>query len=242
MLRLGVHAEAVRRGRRHAVVTLDDGSEASGEVLIVATGRRPRTADLGLETVGVEPHPPRDRGRRALPRRRRRLGDRRRHRHRGVHSRRQVPGADRGHGHHGHGGEGRLPRRSARLLHGPRGRLRRDDRARRRSTPESTPSPRSSTCRRRSRARTPSRRSRPASSASSQTRERDVLVGAWAVAPLASEWMHSAVLAIRAEISIAGAQGHDRAVPDVLRGVRRGAPRAAGSPGACRCRPPHWAH
>ena len=33
-------------------------------------------------------------------------------------------------------------------------------------------------------------------------REREVLVGAWAVAPLASEWIHTAVLAIRAEIPI----------------------------------------
>lgn len=30
-----------------------------------------------------------------------------------------------------------------------------------------------------------------------------LLVGAWAVAPLASEWIHQAVLAIRAEIPIA---------------------------------------
>jgi len=34
-------------------------------------------------------------------------------------------------------------------------------------------------------------------------RERDVLVGAWAVAPLAGEWIHQAVLAIRAEIPVA---------------------------------------
>jgi hypothetical protein len=33
-------------------------------------------------------------------------------------------------------------------------------------------------------------------------RERRVLVGAWAVAPLASEWIHQAVLAIRAEIPV----------------------------------------
>jgi pyruvate/2-oxoglutarate dehydrogenase complex dihydrolipoamide dehydrogenase (E3) component len=31
---------------------------------------------------------------------------------------------------------------------------------------------------------------------------RDVMVGAWAVAPLASEWIHLAVLAIRAEIPV----------------------------------------
>ena len=33
-------------------------------------------------------------------------------------------------------------------------------------------------------------------------RERGVLVGAWAVAPLAGEWIHKAVLAIRAEIPL----------------------------------------
>lgn len=32
--------------------------------------------------------------------------------------------------------------------------------------------------------------------------ERRILVGAWAVWPLASEWIHQAVLAVKAEISI----------------------------------------
>jgi dihydrolipoamide dehydrogenase len=32
--------------------------------------------------------------------------------------------------------------------------------------------------------------------------DRRVLVGAWAVAPLASEWIHQAVLAIRAEVPL----------------------------------------
>lgn len=54
-VRLGVHAEAVRRDGVKRVVQLDDGSEAAGEVVIVAVGRRPRTRDLGLETVGIEP-------------------------------------------------------------------------------------------------------------------------------------------------------------------------------------------
>ena len=34
-------------------------------------------------------------------------------------------------------------------------------------------------------------------------RNRKVLVGAWAVAPLASEWIHFAALAIKAQVPIA---------------------------------------
>lgn len=37
-------------------LTLDDGSTAEGEVLLVATGRAPSTADLGLDLAGVEVH------------------------------------------------------------------------------------------------------------------------------------------------------------------------------------------
>jgi dihydrolipoamide dehydrogenase len=54
-IRLGVHAQAVRRDGEMRIVELDDGSEASGEVVIIAVGRRPRTQDLGLESVGIEP-------------------------------------------------------------------------------------------------------------------------------------------------------------------------------------------
>ena len=41
-------------GRRSGVLHLDDGATAAFDRLLVATGRRPRTQDLGLETVGVE--------------------------------------------------------------------------------------------------------------------------------------------------------------------------------------------
>lgn len=36
-------------------VTLDDGRRLTGDELLVAVGRRPRTTDVGLETVGIEP-------------------------------------------------------------------------------------------------------------------------------------------------------------------------------------------
>jgi pyruvate/2-oxoglutarate dehydrogenase complex dihydrolipoamide dehydrogenase (E3) component len=54
-LRLGRRAQAVRLENSERVVSLDDGSEARGEALLVATGRRPRTQDIGLDTVGIEP-------------------------------------------------------------------------------------------------------------------------------------------------------------------------------------------
>jgi pyruvate/2-oxoglutarate dehydrogenase complex dihydrolipoamide dehydrogenase (E3) component len=39
-------------------VTLDDGTDLVGDELLVATGRRPNTADLGLESIGLEPGAP----------------------------------------------------------------------------------------------------------------------------------------------------------------------------------------
>jgi len=54
-LRLGVHATGVRVESGAKVVELDDGSAARAAEILVATGRRPRTAGLGLETVGIEP-------------------------------------------------------------------------------------------------------------------------------------------------------------------------------------------
>ncbi|MDT0183079.1 NAD(P)/FAD-dependent oxidoreductase [Microbacterium sp. ARD31] len=54
-VRLGVEVVAARRDGGSAVVTLDDGSEVTADQVLVATGRTPRTSDLGLETVGLEP-------------------------------------------------------------------------------------------------------------------------------------------------------------------------------------------
>jgi pyruvate/2-oxoglutarate dehydrogenase complex dihydrolipoamide dehydrogenase (E3) component len=48
-------AAAARRDGEDYVLELDDGRELRGDRLLVATGRRPRVADIGLETVGIEP-------------------------------------------------------------------------------------------------------------------------------------------------------------------------------------------
>jgi pyruvate/2-oxoglutarate dehydrogenase complex dihydrolipoamide dehydrogenase (E3) component len=53
-LQLGRHAAAARRDGDDYVLELADGTELRGDRLLVATGRRPRTAGLGLETVGVD--------------------------------------------------------------------------------------------------------------------------------------------------------------------------------------------
>lgn len=54
-LRLGEHASAVRRDGEEFVLQFEQGPELRGDRLLVATGRRPRVGDLGLETVGIEP-------------------------------------------------------------------------------------------------------------------------------------------------------------------------------------------
>jgi pyruvate/2-oxoglutarate dehydrogenase complex dihydrolipoamide dehydrogenase (E3) component len=58
-LRLHFGRRASNVGRDHGgfVVSLEDGSTLAGEQLLVATGRRPRVDELGLENVGIEANP-----------------------------------------------------------------------------------------------------------------------------------------------------------------------------------------
>jgi dihydrolipoamide dehydrogenase len=56
-LELGVQATAARRDGVDFVLELGDGRELRGDRLLVATGRRPRVAGIGLETVGIEEDP-----------------------------------------------------------------------------------------------------------------------------------------------------------------------------------------
>ena len=52
---LSANATAARQDGDDYVIEIDDGRELHGDRLLVATGRRPRVRELGLETVGVEP-------------------------------------------------------------------------------------------------------------------------------------------------------------------------------------------
>ncbi len=53
-VRTGSTAGRVRREGGDTVVEIDGGDEVSCDVIIVGAGRRPRARDLGLETVGVQ--------------------------------------------------------------------------------------------------------------------------------------------------------------------------------------------
>jgi dihydrolipoamide dehydrogenase len=54
-VRLGTKAVAASRGDRKVRLELAGGETLTGDELLVAVGRRPNTAELGLETVGLAP-------------------------------------------------------------------------------------------------------------------------------------------------------------------------------------------
>jgi len=54
-VRTGVLAERVSSGGPGVVVELNDGSRTEAAEILIAIGRTPRTAGIGLETAGVEP-------------------------------------------------------------------------------------------------------------------------------------------------------------------------------------------
>jgi pyruvate/2-oxoglutarate dehydrogenase complex dihydrolipoamide dehydrogenase (E3) component len=54
-IRLGVSATAASAGDSQVQLELDSGDTVRGDRLLVAVGRKPRTEDMGLETIGLEP-------------------------------------------------------------------------------------------------------------------------------------------------------------------------------------------
>jgi dihydrolipoamide dehydrogenase len=56
-IRLGAKATAIERRDGGRMVRLDDGEEVSGRELLVATGRAPRVHGIGLESIGIDPDP-----------------------------------------------------------------------------------------------------------------------------------------------------------------------------------------
>ena len=56
-VRVGTETRRVTRSGLATAVDLDDGTTVDTDVILLATGRSPRTAGLGLETVGLHPGP-----------------------------------------------------------------------------------------------------------------------------------------------------------------------------------------
>ena len=52
-----MHATSARREGGERVLVLDDGTEARGQELLIATGRRPRIENLGLENLEIDADP-----------------------------------------------------------------------------------------------------------------------------------------------------------------------------------------
>jgi pyruvate/2-oxoglutarate dehydrogenase complex dihydrolipoamide dehydrogenase (E3) component len=56
-VRVGTRVERVQLAGSSYLVELSDGTQLEGDRVLVATGRRPRVDDIGLETVGIEANP-----------------------------------------------------------------------------------------------------------------------------------------------------------------------------------------
>lgn len=54
-VRTGTATERVERDESGVTITLGDGEKVTAAEVLIATGRRPRSGDIGLETVGLEP-------------------------------------------------------------------------------------------------------------------------------------------------------------------------------------------
>ncbi|HST26235.1 MAG TPA: NAD(P)/FAD-dependent oxidoreductase [Gaiellaceae bacterium] len=198
---LGKRAVSVREENGEKVVELDDGGTARGREVVVATGRRPRTQGIGLETVGIEP------GRRGIEVDERcRAGE-------GVWAIGDVTG----------GAFTHVAKYQARIA--AMDILGKNARADYRAVPRVVFTDPELAAVGMSEADAkeagldvvsatvdlPTSIARPYTYEQEPRgtfnlvvdRKREVLVGAWAVAPLASEWIHTAVLAIRAEIPYA---------------------------------------
>ncbi len=52
---LGQRATKARRDGDNTVVELDDGTEIETDVIVIAAGRTPRVKEIGLESIGIEP-------------------------------------------------------------------------------------------------------------------------------------------------------------------------------------------
>lgn len=56
-IRLGATAVAAHRRDGRRVLVLEDGEEVAAQELLIATGRRPRINDIGLQSLGIQPDP-----------------------------------------------------------------------------------------------------------------------------------------------------------------------------------------
>jgi pyruvate/2-oxoglutarate dehydrogenase complex dihydrolipoamide dehydrogenase (E3) component len=56
-VRLDARATAAHRANGRRVLVLEGGEELAAQELLIATGRRPRVAGIGLESIGIEPDP-----------------------------------------------------------------------------------------------------------------------------------------------------------------------------------------